>query len=73
MKSVTVEGKPYPVVNQIRDDRAIINFDGLFVLVDLTSGNWELSGQTASLEEGKLIQELCAPTNDKTVVTVTKE
>jgi len=70
---ISIDGKSYAVVRQLREDRVIIDFDGMFVFADCMWGAWDLSGVPASLEEGKILQELCAPTNDKTVVTIIKD
>ena len=70
---IMLDGKNYTVVNQLRPDRAIIDYDGLFVLADLTGGSWDLSGVPASPDEEKILKDLCAPTNDKTIVTVNKK
>jgi hypothetical protein len=72
MTTITLDGKTYSVKYITNPNRVIIDFDGLFVLADLVGSSWQFSGVPASLEEGKIIQELCAPMNDKTIVTIEK-
>jgi hypothetical protein len=72
--TVIVDGFSYNVVHVFRANRALINYEGLFVLVDmLTDGTWELSGEPASDEEEVVLKTFTAPMNDKTVVTITKD
>ena len=70
---INIDNKIYNIVQSIRDNRAIIDFDGLFVFVDFINGSWELSGDTGTAEERAIIKKLCEPTNDKTIVTIEKD
>lgn len=73
--TITIGQTQYVVVAHFGDDRAIINYDGAFVLVDRDStGQWDLSGQPARLgPEQDTLKALLAQTLDQTVVTVTKD
>ena len=73
MTTLIIDGKAYRIVKSLTDNRAIVDYDGLFVFVEkIFDGSWQLSGDTETEEERVMIKELCAPTNDKTIVTVEK-
>ena len=75
MQITMVDGKTYDVAYQFNENRCLINFEGLFVLADRdpSAGTWDQSGQPASPEETKVIQEVTASMTDTTVVNVTKD
>jgi len=70
---ISINSKTYEIIQSINDNRAIINFDGLFVFADCISGVWDLSGDPGTEEERDIIKVLCEPTNDKTIVTIEKD
>jgi hypothetical protein len=75
MDTLKIAGDPkfYDVVHTFGDNRAIINYDGLFVLVDRVAGTdqFELSGEPARGENEKpVLDALVATIKDS--VTVTK-
>ena len=76
--NIKVDGKEYKVERgTLTLGRCIINYDGLFVLVDKNprTGEWELSGRPADDVEKKALEELTqqAGMKDQTVLTVTKD
>ena len=69
---VKVDDKEYEVARLFSPERAIIEYEGLFVLVDKSvDDTWELSGEPARGDEKDALQELIAPMKDRTIVTVT--
>lgn len=65
------DGKEYQVAHAFGPDRAIIVYDGLFVLVDrISTGDYELSGEPARAEEAPILNALV--NTIKTTTTVTK-
>ena len=69
MDDVTVDGKSYKVLHRFSETRAIVDFDGEKVLVDMTDGEWDLSGRPATDEEGPVLKGLVG--QDGTTVAVT--
>lgn len=68
---ITVDGKTYTVEHFFSATRAIINFDGLYVLVDkYPDGTWELSGEPARENEKPILNALVAPMLDKSILKV---
>lgn len=68
------DGKSYDVARSFGDARAIINYEGLFVLVDKdATGQWDLSQKPADGLEKSVLVELTADMTDVTVTTITKE
>lgn len=72
---IVVDGKTYSVEHTFGPGRCVINFDGLFVLCDQNSdGTWDLSGEPArDGEEKKVLKELTAPMEGKSILTVIKD
>jgi hypothetical protein len=71
---IIVDGKACMIAHSFREDRAVVNYDGLFVLVDLgQDGTWSMSGEPARDEEKAVMKTLTDPTEGKVVVTVTKD
>jgi hypothetical protein len=69
---ILVDGKEYALVHSFRDNRAIIDMDGLYVLVDKApDGIWDLSGEPAREGEKEVLQQLIEPMNDQSILTVT--
>ncbi len=69
-----VDGVEYEVVRMFTEARALINYQGLFVLVDKSDVGWDLSGDPARTpEEKEAIETATADMRDKTVTEVTKE
>jgi hypothetical protein len=66
---LTVEGKQYKQIYRHRPNRAIIDFDGVYVLVDLLGENWELSGVPGDVIERQIISDLSLPMRGS-VITV---
>jgi hypothetical protein len=67
-----VDGKSYEIVHYFSNKRAIIDFDGAFVLVDhVQNEDWELSGNPAMENEKPILAAFLAPMMDKTILTVT--
>lgn len=69
-------GVEYEVAHFFGDSRALVKYEGLFVLVDRDpqTGEWDLSGEPArNDEEKRIIAELTIPMEDQSIVTVTKE
>ena len=73
--TLTIDGKNYTIVSRTHLGRAIINYEGLFVLADydLNSNQWVLSGEPASEDEKAILNELTAPTRDVTVRRVIED
>lgn len=72
MDHIAIDGTQYKVAHLFDETRAIISYDGLYVLVDrLPNGTWELSGEPARANEKPVLNALVAPMLDKTTVTVT--
>jgi len=72
---LTVNGTEYEVIRQFNENRALVNYEGLAVLVDRDpqSGTWDLSGQPANPDEEQVIKDFQAPMNDKTVLDIEKD
>lgn len=69
-----IDGKLYEVAHEFNPARAIINYDGVFVLVDKNAdGTWDLSGEPAREDEKPILEALIKPFEDQTIVTVTKD
>lgn len=65
------DGKEYQVAHAFGPDRAIIVYEGLFVLVDRVSAEeYELSGEPARAGEAPILNALVD--SIKTITTVTK-
>ena len=73
MKITLMDGKEYEVAHAFSPTRAIINYDGLFALVDQMGGQWDLSGEPARDDEKPILTALLAPTMDQSILTVTKD
>lgn len=73
-QTVNVDGKDYEVVHSFSENRCLVNYDGLFVLVDQNSmGEWDLSGEPANAEEKVVIADATASMNDVSILKITKE
>lgn len=70
---IEIDGQKYPVVHAFSEDRAIICYDGLYILADRLGGIWGLSGRPATEAEKPVLAKLTEPTNDVSVLTVTKD
>lgn len=68
-------GVYYDVAHFFSEVRAVIVYEGLYVLVDMdpATGEWDLSGEPARPDEKSVLEELTASMKDRSVVTVTKE
>lgn len=67
-----VDGKSYEIAHFFSNTRAIIDFDGAFVLVDrVQNDDWELSGEPARQDEKPILAAFLAPMMDKTILKVT--
>jgi hypothetical protein len=65
-----IAGKMYTLVHDFGMGRAIVDFDGAFVLVDaLPNGDWELSGEPAREDEKPALNKLVATMGTTTTVT----
>lgn len=73
MKIALADGKQYEVAHMFGDSRALVNYDGLYVFVDLVGGIWDLSGEPARDDEKPILAALTAPMNDQSILTVTKD
>jgi hypothetical protein len=72
-EKIAIDGVQYSLVQKFGDARAIISFDGLFVLVDRNPNDtWDLSGEPANEAEAQVLRALMSGTWDVTTVTVTK-
>lgn len=71
--AIPMEGKSYKVVHEFRPDRLLIDYDGLFVIVELQGGEWDFSGEPANAKEREVLAKFTAPMNDKSVVKVIKD
>lgn len=69
---ITLSGTDYDVAHTFGEARVLISFNGLYVFADLVGGAWELSGLPARPDEMAILKALTDPTNDQTIVTVTK-
>jgi hypothetical protein len=72
MKITLTDGQEYEVAHTFSPSRAIISYDGLYVLVDQVDGAWDLSGEPARPEEKPVLETLLAPMMDQSIVTITK-
>lgn len=74
MSTVKISGIDYEVAHFFSDVRALVKYEGLFVLADKveSTDDWELSGETARPEEKHIIAELTAPMEDQSIVTIVK-
>lgn len=70
---IEIDDLKYIPVHAFSEDRAIINYDGLYVLVDRLGGLWGLSGRPATEAEKPILAKLTEPTNDVSVLTVTRD
>lgn len=69
-----VDGKSYKVMHWFGDNRALIDYDGMYVFVDQLLGGWDLSGEPArDGAEKDTLKALLDPTNDVTRVVITKD
>lgn len=77
MDTLKIAGDPkfYDVVHAFGDNRAIINYDGLYVLVDRVGGTdqFELSGEPARESEKPILNALVATIKDSVTVTKTDD
>ena len=72
--SITIDGKDYEVAHSFSPERAIVNYDGLYVLVDRNAdGSWALSGEPARDDEKPVLEALTAPMNDQSILNVLKD
>lgn len=68
------DGKQYMIVHAFNEARVIIDYDGLFVLVDNDpQTGWELSGEPANQDEKPVLATLTASMKDKSKVIVVKD
>ncbi len=71
---ILVEGKSCTVMHRFNENRALVDFDGLYVFADqFADGTWELSGEPAREAEKPILKALLDPTNDQDRVTIIKE
>lgn len=67
-----VDGSEYPVLHTFSATRVLIDM-GVPAFADRnTDGSWSLSGEPARPDEMVVLKALTDPTNDQTIVTVTK-
>lgn len=60
-KKITLDsGETCDVIHEFRADRLIVDYDGLFILVDLVLGAWVMSGHPATAEEKPVLNSLVA-------------
>lgn len=70
-ESLSMGVQPYEVAHSFSDKRKIINYDGLYVLVDRADdGTWDLSGTPANHDEMIVLKELTAKMNDQSELNV---
>lgn len=72
MITIEIDGSFFPVARALSENRAIVQYFGLYVLVDKVDGTWNLSGEPArpGVEQAAM-KELTAPMEGKTVTTAT--
>jgi hypothetical protein len=71
--TIEIDGQQYPVAHAFSEDRVIICYDGLHILADRLGSSWWLSGKPATEAEKPVLAKLTEPTNDVSVLTVTKD
>ena len=72
MRIQLTDGNSYEVAHDFQNGRAIIIYEGLYVLVDrIQDGRFELSGEPARDSEKPVLNALVATVETK--VTVTKD
>jgi hypothetical protein len=71
MTSVSIDGADYEVAHTFSSTRLLVNYDGLFVLVDRdpASGAVQLSGTPATPDEAVVMKQFV---QDATTVTISK-
>lgn len=66
---IDIDGQAYDVVHSFGPARKIVNYDGLFVLVDIDpTGAAMLSGQPANADEAKVLATLTVGLDSVTIV-----
>jgi hypothetical protein len=71
--TVEIDGEDYEVVHWFSLVRCLVVYEGLYALADEENGEWDLSGEPASSDEAKVITTFTESTNNKTIISVTKE
>lgn len=68
-------GMKYEVAHEFGPGRVLVNYEGLFVLVDRDpqTGEWDLSGEPARPDEKPVIEALIEPMRDKSILVVKKD
>jgi len=70
--AVNIDGKSYEVLHYFSNKRAIVDYDGAYVLADhVQNEDWELSGLPARDNEKPILAALLAPMMDRTILKVT--
>lgn len=69
MDAITLDtGDTCRVVHRFSADRLLVDYDGLFVLVDRVLGAWILSGRPATAEEREVLNPLIQDMKDSVKV-----
>ena len=69
-----VEGTARTVAHSFSESRAVVDYDGLYVLVDLnTDGTWSLSGEPAREDEKDILKNLITPMKRQVEVIIVKD
>jgi hypothetical protein len=69
MDEITLDsGDVCKVVHRFSHDRLLVDYDGLFVLVDKVLGVWVLSGRPADAEEREVMNPLIQDMKDSVKV-----
>jgi len=65
MTTVEIDRTSCELVHAFGPDRAIVRYEGTFVLVDRTGPTWNLSGQPASADEMLVLKPMVDSDPDK--------